>query len=60
MDQTGLFKARSHGQSIAGVSNSVSHAGHILAKKGSRAALRGKMSPHATFRANSDFIKQKQ
>ncbi len=27
----------------AGVSNSVSHAGHILTKKGSRATLRGKM-----------------
>jgi len=31
---SGLFRA--------GVSNSVSYAGHILTKKGSRAALRGK------------------
>jgi len=35
--------------STPGVSNSVSYAGHILTKKGSRAALRGKMSPRATI-----------
>ncbi len=32
-----------------GVSNSFSYAGHILTKKGSRAALRRKMSPRATM-----------
>jgi len=36
-------------RSSAGVSNSVSYAGHILTKKGSRAALTGKMSPRATI-----------
>jgi len=33
----------------AGVSNSVSYAGHILTNKGSRAALRGKISPRAAI-----------
>ncbi len=32
-----------------GVSNSVSYAGHILTKKGSRAALREKMSQQAAI-----------
>jgi len=32
-----------------GVSNSVSYVGHILTKKGSQAALRGKMSPLAAI-----------
>jgi hypothetical protein len=35
--------------SSTGVSNSVSYAGHILTKKGSRATLRGKMYPRAAI-----------
>ena len=36
-------------QTKPGVSNSVSYAGHILTKKGLRAALRGKMSLQAAI-----------
>jgi len=39
----------SRGTYKAVVSNSVLYAGHILTKKGSRAALRGKMSPQAAI-----------
>ncbi len=41
------------------VSNSVSCVGHILTKRGSRAALREKMSPRATIGGKNAFIQQK-
>ncbi len=49
LDVTKFVSFLDPGLSKSGVSNLVSYAGHILTKKGSRAALREKMSPRAAI-----------